>query len=62
MMPTPFSCNFQAKYKFVGKKNPKAEKPKKPSVVVKQIGGEKNGGTRKVLLRKRKAFLPTQDK
>lgn len=53
---------FQAKYRFVGKKNPKPEKPKKPSVVVKQIGGEKNGGTRTVLLRRRKSFYPTQDK
>ncbi|CAG5046331.1 unnamed protein product [Parnassius apollo] len=34
----------KAKYKFFGKKNPKAEKPKKSTVVVKQIGGEKNGG------------------
>ncbi|KPI99013.1 PREDICTED: 60S ribosomal protein L6 [Papilio xuthus] len=52
----------KAKYKFIGKKNPKAEKPKKPTVVVKQIGGEKNGGTRTVLLRRRKSFYPTQDK
>ncbi|CAG9791275.1 unnamed protein product [Diatraea saccharalis] len=52
----------KAKYKFVGKKNPKAEKPKKPTVAVKQIGGEKNGGTRTVLLRRRKSFYPTQDK
>ena len=52
----------KAIYKFVGKKNPKAEKPKKPTVAVKQIGGEKNGGTRKVLLKRRKSFYPTQDK
>ncbi|XP_060806697.1 large ribosomal subunit protein eL6 [Amyelois transitella] len=52
----------KAKYKFVGKKNPKAEKAKKPTVVVKQIGGEKNGGTRTVLLRRRRSFYPTQDK
>ncbi|VVC97840.1 unnamed protein product [Leptidea sinapis] len=51
-----------AKYKFVGKKNPKAVKPKKPTVVVKSIGGEKNGGTRNVLLRRRRSFYPTQDK
>ncbi|KAI8441839.1 hypothetical protein MSG28_005525 [Choristoneura fumiferana] len=44
----------KALYKFVGKKNPKAEKPKKPSVVVKQIGGDKNGGSRTVLLKKRR--------
>ncbi|XP_063832855.1 large ribosomal subunit protein eL6 [Ostrinia nubilalis] len=52
----------KAKYKFVGKKNPKAEKPKKPTVAVKQIGGEKNGGTRTVLLGRRRSFYPTQDK
>ncbi|CAH0595291.1 unnamed protein product [Chrysodeixis includens] len=52
----------KAKYRFVGKKNPKPEKPKKPSVAVKQIGGEKNGGTRTVLLHRRKSFYPTQDK
>lgn len=52
----------KAKYKFIGKKHPKAPKPKKASVVVKPIGGEKNGGTRKVLLRRRKSFYPTQDK
>ncbi|XP_022120035.1 60S ribosomal protein L6 [Pieris rapae] len=51
-----------AKYKFIGKKNPKTTKPKKPTVVVKPIGGEKNGGTRNVLLRRRKSFYPTQDK
>ncbi|KAG6443084.1 60S ribosomal protein L6 [Manduca sexta] len=52
----------KAKYKFVGKKNPKAPKPKKLRTVVKQIGGEKNGGTRTVLLKRRKSFYPTQDK
>ncbi|XP_011550373.2 60S ribosomal protein L6 [Plutella xylostella] len=51
-----------AKYKFVGKKNPKAPKPAKPVSVEKQIGGEKNGGKRIVLLQRRKAFYPTQDK
>ncbi|CAH2093405.1 unnamed protein product [Euphydryas editha] len=52
----------KAKYKFIGKKHPKAPKDKKPAVVVKPIGGEKNGGTRKVLLHRRKSFYPTQDK
>ncbi|CAK1552369.1 unnamed protein product [Leptosia nina] len=51
-----------AKYKFIGKKNPKTPKPKKPTVVVKPIGGEKNGGTRTVFLKRRKSFYPTQDK
>ncbi|XP_038213422.1 60S ribosomal protein L6 [Zerene cesonia] len=51
-----------AKYKFVGKKNPKAPKTKKATIAVKPIGGEKNGGTRTVLLRRRKSFYPTQDK
>lgn len=53
---------LQAKYKFIGKKHPKTVRPKKASIVVKPIGGEKNGGTRKVLLRRRKAFYPTQEK
>ncbi|NP_001037132.1 ribosomal protein L6 [Bombyx mori] len=52
----------KAKYKFIGKKNPKPEKPKKLTVVVKQIGGEKNGGTRTVPLKRRKSFYPTQEK
>ncbi|OWR55103.1 large ribosomal subunit protein eL6 [Danaus plexippus] len=52
----------KAKYKFIGKKHPKAEKPKKLAVVVKPIGGDKNGGTRRVLIKKRRSFYPTQDK
>ncbi|KOB76877.1 Ribosomal protein L6 [Operophtera brumata] len=52
----------KALYKFIGKKNAKAEKPKQLTHVVKTIGGEKNGGTRKVLLNRRKSFYPTQDK
>ncbi|CAH2215712.1 jg298, partial [Pararge aegeria aegeria] len=51
-----------AKYKFIGKKHPKAPKATKPTVVVKPIGGEKNGGTRTVLLKRRRSFYPTQDK
>ncbi|XP_039752478.1 60S ribosomal protein L6 [Pararge aegeria] len=52
----------KAKYKFIGKKHPKAPKATKPTVVVKPIGGEKNGGTRTVLLKRRRSFYPTQDK
>ncbi|XP_034827667.1 large ribosomal subunit protein eL6 [Maniola hyperantus] len=52
----------KAKYKFIGKKHPKAPTDKKPTVVVKPIGGEKNGGTRTVLLARRRSFYPTQDK
>lgn len=52
----------KAVYRFLGKKTPKADKPKKPVSIVKPIGGEKNGGTRVVFLKKRKAFYPTQDK
>ncbi|KAF7996926.1 hypothetical protein HCN44_002572 [Aphidius gifuensis] len=51
----------KALYKFVGKKNPKAEKPKKPLTVVKPINGEKNGSTRTVRLLKRRASYPTVD-
>nr|AAX62452.1 ribosomal protein L6 [Lysiphlebus testaceipes] len=51
----------KALYKFVGKKNPKAEKPKKPLTVVKPINGEKNGGTRTVRLLKRRASYATME-
>jgi len=40
-------------------KNPKKVQPKKPTVVVKKVGGEKNGGTRKVQLVKSKRYYPT---
>lgn len=52
----------KAVYKFVGKKTPKPKKEKKPLTVEKPIGGEKNGKTRVVLLKKRRNNYPTQDK
>ncbi|XP_077298851.1 ribosomal protein L6 [Arctopsyche grandis] len=52
----------KAVYRFIGKKTPKTVKPKKRVSIIKKIGGEKNGGTRVVFLKKRKAFYPTQDK
>ncbi|XP_063225306.1 large ribosomal subunit protein eL6 [Bacillus rossius redtenbacheri] len=52
----------KAVYKFVGKKTPKTVRPKKPITMEKPIGGEKNGGTRIVLLKKRRNYYPTADK
>lgn len=52
----------KALYKFVGKKVKPTRKPAKPSFVTKEIGGEKNGKERKVLLKKRRNYYPTQDK
>lgn len=53
----------KALYKFVGKKTtPKQKKPRKPVFVEKPIGGEKNGGKRLVLVKKRRNYYPTQDK
>ncbi|XP_043481473.1 60S ribosomal protein L6 [Leptopilina heterotoma] len=51
----------KAIYKFLEKKTPKTVKPKKPTTVEKKIGGDKNGGTRVVLLKKRRASYPTSD-
>jgi len=51
----------KAVYKFVGKKTPKKEVPKKLVSIEKKVGGDKNGGTRTVLLKKRKANYPTSD-
>jgi len=52
----------KALYKFVGKKVAAQKKPAKPRVIEKQIGGDKNGGKRYVLVAKRRAVYPTQDK
>ncbi|ERL83321.1 60S ribosomal protein L6-like [Dendroctonus ponderosae] len=52
----------KALYKFVGKKVAPTKKPGKPKVVVKPIGGDKNGGTRVVLVQKRREVYPTQEK
>ncbi|XP_055636933.1 60S ribosomal protein L6 [Toxorhynchites rutilus septentrionalis] len=41
-------------------KNVRVEKPKVAITVVKKIGGAKNGGERKVLLKKSKSYLPTK--
>ncbi|KAJ8879781.1 hypothetical protein PR048_020389 [Dryococelus australis] len=52
----------KAVFKFLAKKTPKKVKPKKPITVEKPIGGEKNGGHRIVLLKKRRNYYPTADK
>lgn len=52
----------KALYKFVNKKVAPKKKPVKPRTVEKKIGGEKNGGTRIVLVQKRRNYYPTQDK
>ncbi|CAH1110171.1 unnamed protein product [Psylliodes chrysocephalus] len=52
----------KALYKFIGKKVKATKKPQKPHVIEKPIGGDKNGGKRFVLVKKRKAYYPTQDK
>jgi len=52
----------KALYKFIGKKVKATKKPARPRVVEKPIGGEKNGGKRFVLVKKRRNFYPTQDK
>ncbi|XP_021927258.1 60S ribosomal protein L6 isoform X2 [Zootermopsis nevadensis] len=52
----------KALYKFVGKKTEKKVKPVKPKTIEKKIGGEKNGETRIVLLKKRRNYYPTADK
>ncbi|KAK2579700.1 hypothetical protein KPH14_011047 [Odynerus spinipes] len=51
----------KAVYKFLGKKTPRTVKPKKPVTVEKEIGGDKNGEKRVVLLKKRRANYPTAD-
>lgn len=52
----------KALYKFIGKKVAATKKPSKPLVIEKPIGGEKNGGKRFVLVKKRRASYPTQDR
>ncbi|XP_074029513.1 large ribosomal subunit protein eL6 [Leptinotarsa decemlineata] len=52
----------KAIYKFIGKKTKAAPKKKEIVVVEKPIGGEKNGEKRIVLVKKRRASYPTQDK
>ncbi|XP_011631588.1 60S ribosomal protein L6 [Pogonomyrmex barbatus] len=52
----------KAIYKFLDKKTPKKVKPKKPLTIEKQIGGDKNGEKRIVLLKKRRANYPTADR
>lgn len=49
-------------YKFLKKKAKPVKKDKKPISIEKPIGGEKNGGKRIVLLKKRQKSYPTQDK
>lgn len=51
----------KAVYKLSGKKVV-SKKPAKPLTIEKTIGGEKNGGKRIVLVRKRRNYYPTQDK
>jgi len=54
-----------AKIKRTAKKKnvpPETLLKKKPKFVIKKIGGEKNGGKRKVLAKKTKRFYPTEDK
>jgi len=51
-----------AKYKFLKKKTPKTLKPKKLVYKEKQVGGEKNGGKRLVLIKKKPRSYPTQNK
>lgn len=52
----------KALWKFVDKKNPKKEAPKKQLTKEKTIGGEKNGGKRVVNLVKKTKAYPTCDR
>ncbi|GLH04680.1 60S ribosomal protein L6, putative [Gryllus bimaculatus] len=57
----PYKYHRGGTWKFDGKKIKKAT-PKKPRTIKKEIGGEKNGGFRIVLLKKRRNNYPTADK
>ncbi|XP_014280253.1 large ribosomal subunit protein eL6 [Halyomorpha halys] len=52
----------KALWKFIGKKTPKNPRPKAKTTLEKKIGGEKNGGTRTVYLKKRTKSYPTANK
>ncbi|XP_065169235.1 large ribosomal subunit protein eL6 [Atheta coriaria] len=52
----------KALWKFMGKKVDAPKKEVKGSTVEKQIGGDKNGKTRMVAIKKHRAFYPTLDK
>ncbi|KAI4491941.1 hypothetical protein M0804_003333 [Polistes exclamans] len=51
----------KAIYKFIDKKTTKVVKLKKPLTTEKEIGGDKNGEKRVVLLKKRRSNYPTAD-
>uniref|UniRef100_A0A8D8KKZ8 (northern house mosquito) hypothetical protein n=1 Tax=Culex pipiens TaxID=7175 RepID=A0A8D8KKZ8_CULPI len=50
----------KALYALKSLKKVRTEKPKVAITVVKKIGGAKNGGERKVLVKKNKSYLPTK--
>lgn len=50
----------KALYSLKSLKKVRTEKPKVAITVVKKIGGAKNGGERKVLVKKNKSYLPTK--
>ncbi|XP_026277234.1 60S ribosomal protein L6 [Frankliniella occidentalis] len=52
----------KALWKFMGKKTAKTVKPQKPRTVEKPIGGDKNGGKRVVLIKKRTSAYPTANR
>lgn len=52
----------KALWKFMGKITPKTPRPKSKTTIEKKIGGEKNGGTRTVYLKKRTKSYPTANK